>query len=148
MKIMPSSKYLLLLLILTVLNSCCTKEECIGPELSGYIQLEKFDINDLDSVNIKIYADHNFSSVVSSNNYPIKYHDGSHFINDFYPDLNKGYQLTLYPINLTYDISNFTTKEEKCNRCFLISPDWANFELLNSYTVNNQIQYGQITISK
>ncbi len=129
------------------INSCCTKEYCLGFDDLNEIQLLNFTANDVDSIGLEIFVSgSNFtnridSSFTSANGGTM----GDKDLIIFMPEkISKSheYKLTLLSTGQVYKLSNFEIRKEECN-----CPS-DKYNVLDSYVLNGQkINSGSLTIS-
>jgi hypothetical protein len=138
-------------LLLFVVNSCCTKIYCLGADDIYEIEFYNFSQADLDTITILSYPiNSNFSiSVDSFVTQASK--TGDHFSANTKDKLNTNldYKIKLASTGQVFTLTNFEIEKEGCNSCFPYRPKSDFYNKLNAYQINGQRQsVNQIKIFK
>jgi hypothetical protein len=124
-----------------ILNSCCTKKDCVNAFDMRSIKLTGFTKQESEQVLVSSYVQgEGFLNLVASDTTSAKYPSGNEndeliiFVPiEFKPNLD--YIIQFKSNELVYKISDIKTTMKKCNTCFLTED---NYLQLSGYKVNGQ----------
>lgn len=141
------------LLILSGLNSCCTKKYCEVDDQFYEIEFYNFSPGDLDSVKIYCYAKNiNFVLPFDSMRVYGIYYNSNNCYNGYIEDgikTNYEYKIKIKNTGQIFTLTDFATEERACNNCFPYRPANDYYYVLKSYYVNGQKRVSsRIQISK
>lgn len=137
-------------LILTGLNSCCTKRGCLGADQLDAVYLKNFAAIEVDSIFISSYKkDSDFKILTDS--FMIERCD-SFGNGNFYMFFNfktikmdNDYRIYFKKIDKVYQVKGFKTSKSECNDCFI--KDY--YKRLDGYEINDKFKsLGFIEIDK
>ncbi len=137
--------------LLFVINSCCTKKGCIGADEIYEINFYNFSKNDLDTITIISYSKYsNFSTIIDSSVTRAS-NLGDYFSaytnNRINTDLD--YKIKLVSTGQVFTLTEFEIEKEGCNSCFPYRPEHDFYNKLSGYQLNGQKQTGsQIKVYK
>lgn len=124
-------------------NSCCTDKNCLGADDMNEIYFYGFTPQEVDTVVIKKFSrNSNFKMVLdSSTAYSMASETGSNFQIVLTGDDNKltidfDYKVEVSGSGKVFMISDFVSKEKRCNTGFLHND---NFNDLESYKLNAEV---------
>lgn len=146
MKLLPLKKLVAAMIIaatLPFINCCCTDVYCSGTDDMNQIYFYGFTPQEVDTVVIKRFAKNtNFKIALdSSMAYSIASEPGSNFQIVLTEDEEKltidfDYKVELSGSGKSFMLSNFVSKEKRCNTGFLCND---TFNALESYKLNGKV---------
>lgn len=130
-----------------ILNSCCTKKQCVSAFDQKEIKLIGFTKQESDLILVSSYLrGSTFTNLIDSASISARTYSGTNFgdLIIFVPiDFNakSDYSIEFKKTGLIYKISEISTSQKKCNGCFLTEDD---FTELSSYKLNDQLKINSV----
>lgn len=140
-----------MLAFLFILNSCCTKKDCIGSDEIYEIRFYNFSQEDLDTIYVISYIKNSgFLTIVDS------FSTGAVSNGAFYSaythnriNPENDYKIKLVSTGNEFNLTDFEIQKEGCISCFPNRPESDFYNKLTAYSVNGQKQFNvQINIYK
>jgi len=138
---------LTMLVIVGVLNACCTKRECVNAFEQREIKLNGFTKQESERILVSSYIQGgNFTNLIDSASISSRTYSGNDTGDliiwvpiDFNP--KSDYSIEFKETGLIFKISEISTALKKCNKCFLTED---NYTELSSYKVNGQLKINSL----
>lgn len=135
---------------LLLLNSCCTKEHCVGIEDLNHIEFYGFDDTELSEATLYLYKNSSYTNIEDSTKlFPSSTYGDLEYkafgLGGLYLKQSKYYKVKLAD-NSTYTLDSFEGKKARCNTGFMCR-DF--YEILESYKVNGiKQEFGAVRVYK